>query len=258
MRQTNPNSKNEMIRLDEKDNLVSKVRNNPNIVKWTDDQHCVSGNWEKAYERFESNKQEIAKFRRRLRIVGVNSWPRDAPVVELFCGRGNGLVALQQLGFTNLHGVDLSMDLLSKFSGRAKLYLGDCRDLKFKDGSMQYVIVQGGLHHLETLPTDLKATLTEIYRTLDRAGTFIFVEPWSTPFLRFMHKLYRLSFLRTYWPKLDALATMTELEYPIYDNWLAEGKLISDLVHSYFMPVLVRYQMGKMIFVGTKRPNIDL
>ena len=64
--------------------------------------------WEAAYLRFETPEQEIRKFVKRLRALGVSKWPRDNEIVELFCGRGNGLRALQSLGFTRVEGVDLS------------------------------------------------------------------------------------------------------------------------------------------------------
>ena len=64
--------------------------------------------WEAAYLRFETPEQEIQKFIRRLHHLGAEEWPRDSEIVELFCGRGNGLHALERLGFTRLEGVDLS------------------------------------------------------------------------------------------------------------------------------------------------------
>src|SRR6267143_1244854 len=112
--------------------------------------------WEAAYLRFESPEEEIRKFIRRLTRLGAPQWRRDAEIVELFCGRGNGLIALQRLGFTRLEGVDLSPRLLAQFKGSAKCTVADCRRLPFADRSKVVLIVQGGLHHLPSLP-DLRA-----------------------------------------------------------------------------------------------------
>ena len=49
---------------------------------------------------FETSKQAIHRAVKRLQKLGVAQLPRDARVVELFCGRGNGLHALASLGFT--------------------------------------------------------------------------------------------------------------------------------------------------------------
>ncbi|NDD40180.1 MAG: hypothetical protein EB082_17520, partial [Verrucomicrobia bacterium] len=54
--------------------------------------------WEAAYQRFETREQEMQKFLRRLRKAGAPTWRKEAQVVEIFCGRGTGLHALQHLG----------------------------------------------------------------------------------------------------------------------------------------------------------------
>src|SRR5258708_13915839 len=91
--------------------------------------------WEAAYLRFETPEEEIRKFIARLNRLGAPQWPRNAEIVELFCGRGNGLIALQRLGFTRLEGVDLSPRLLAQFNGSAKGKVTDCRKHPFSDRS---------------------------------------------------------------------------------------------------------------------------
>ena len=107
--------------------------------------------------------------------------------MELFCGRGNGLHALEQLGFTRLEGVDLSGRLLAQYRGKAKCYEADCRKLPFADRSKDILIVQGGLHHLPDLPEDLEKTLAEMHRVVRKNGRLVIVEPWRTPFLTVAH-----------------------------------------------------------------------
>jgi hypothetical protein len=75
---------------------------------------CPLSAWEAAYLSFETPEEEIRKFIRRLRRLGAERLPRQAEVLELFCGRGNGLRALERLGFNRLEGVDLSISLLSQ------------------------------------------------------------------------------------------------------------------------------------------------
>src|SRR6266571_9470291 len=149
--------------------------------------------WEAAYLRFESPEEEIRKFIRRLTRLGAPQWPRDAEIVELFCGRGNGLMALQRLGFTRLEGVDLSSRLIAQYKGPAKCIVGDCRKLPFEDRSKGLLVVHGGLHHLLSLPEDLEQTFSEMQRVLRKKGLVVFVEPWLTPFLRFVHAASRSS-----------------------------------------------------------------
>jgi len=209
--------------------------------------------WEAAYLRFETPEEEIRKFTKRLRRLGVTAWPRESSMVELFCGRGNGLHALARLGFRNIEGVDLSPRLLAEYTGEARCYAADCRDLPFAAGSKDSAIVQGGLHHLPVLPDDLERVFAELRRVLRPSGRVVFVEPWLTPFLRFVHAVAQNPLARRFSVKLDALATMIENERQTYENWLSRPKGISQLARRYFQPEQESFAWGKWNFVGRPR-----
>jgi SAM-dependent methyltransferase len=209
--------------------------------------------WEAAYLRFETPEEEIQKFTDRLRRLGANEWPREIHVVELFCGRGNGLQALARLGFRNLEGVDLSPRLLAEYTGSAKCFEGDCRQLPFADQSKDAAIVQGGLHHLPVLPDDLDRVFAEVRRVLRPGGRVVFVEPWLTPFLQFVHGVAGIPLARRLSMKLDALAVMIENERQTYENWLGRPQEISELARRYFQVEQESFAWGKWSFVG--RPH---
>jgi SAM-dependent methyltransferase len=206
--------------------------------------------WEEAYLRFELPEQEIQKFLERLRRLGAAAWPRETRIVELFCGRGNSLRAWEQLGFRNVEGVDLSPRLIAQYDGLAKCYVADCRHLPFAGASKDAAVVQGGLHHLVQLPADLEQTFAEIRRVLTIEGRVLFVEPWRTPFLSFVHFLAEKRVVRRFSTKLDALATMIEHERQTYEQWLSQPREISALARKYFVPLHESFAWGKWNFVG--------
>jgi SAM-dependent methyltransferase len=206
--------------------------------------------WEAAYLRFETPEEEIQKFGRRLLDLGAQAWPRDAEIVELFCGRGNGLHALAGLGFTRLEGVDLSRALVTQYAGPARCYVADCRRLPFPDRSKDILIIQGGLHHLPRLPEDLEQTLSEARRVLRENGFLVVVEPWLTPFLRLAHAACRSRVARRLAPKVDALATMIRYEGETYEEWLARPETITGLLQKYFQPRKNSFRWGKVRFLG--------
>lgn len=208
--------------------------------------------WERAYVRFEPPEQEVRKFSARLARLGARRWPRDARVVELFCGRGNGLVALERMGFTHIEGVDRSAALVARYQGRAKCHIADCRSLPLPSASRDVVVVQGGLHHLERLPEDLDRTLDEMQRVLCPGGRALVVEPWLTPFLEGVHAACRSRVLRRLSPKLDALATMIEHERETYLRWLAQPALILAALERRFEPAMRQIRWGKLYFVGRR------
>jgi len=227
----------------------------PQVVRIIQSEVCGNAAWEAAYTRFETPEQEIRKFTRRLIEMGAAQWAHDAEVVELCCGRGNGLHALSKLGFTRLAGVDLSALLLAQYTGRATLYVCDCRRLPFDDDSKDIVIVQGGLHHLMTLPDDLEQTLSETYRVLRDDGLIVVVEPWLTPFLAFVHRVCQSSIARRVFPKIEALATMIHHEQQTYDQWLGQPQTIVRLFEQFFSTAWCSIKWGKYMFVGRKRTS---
>jgi ubiquinone/menaquinone biosynthesis C-methylase UbiE len=209
--------------------------------------------WEAAYLRFETPKQEIQKFIARLNRLGGHQWPRDAEIVELFCGRGNGLIALERLGFTRLEGVDLSPRLIAQYRGPARCMVADCRQLPFADRSKDVLIVYGGLHHLPALPDDLDQTFSEMQRVLRKDARVVFVEPWLTPFLRFIHAISEIPLARRLSNKMDALATMIQFERRTYEQWLSQPDLIRKIARAHFVPLHESFARGKWNFVGTPR-----
>jgi SAM-dependent methyltransferase len=220
-------------------------------------QTCCDDPWEAAYLRFETPEQEICKFRKRLLSLGADVWPRYSAIVELFCGRGNGLHALEQLGFSQVEGVDLSANLLAQYRGNARVRVGDCRQIPIEDGSKDIIVVQGGLHHLLVLPDDLKRTLSEVHRVLKDGGLLVAVEPWMTPFLTLVHAICRIPAARKLSVKINALAIMIDHERVTYEAWLARPRMILDALDLFFEPVILKTTSGKLRYVGRKRPSVS-
>jgi ubiquinone/menaquinone biosynthesis C-methylase UbiE len=209
--------------------------------------------WEAAYLRFETPEQEVRKFIWRLRRLGAAEWPGNAAILELFCGRGNGLVALDRLGFTRVRGIDLSLRLLRRHERHGRCAVGDCRQMAVNSSSHDIAIVHGGLHHLPLLPNDLELTVAEVRRILKPSGLFVVVEPWKTPFLDFVHTVGSFQIVRRLSQRMDALMTMTEHELETYERWLSRPHEVERVLTSAFEPVHLERRWGKLLFVGRRR-----
>lgn len=212
-------------------------------------QLCCDPEWEAAYKRFETPEEEIAKFIARLKRFGFESLDRESRILEIFCGRGNGLVALERMGFRNLEGVDLSDTLLEEYRGPATLHLADCLELPMTDPEYDVVIVQGGLHHLPQIPEDLDRSLACVRTLLKSNGRFYVVEPWKTPFLVFAHWVTELSIMRKLYAKGDALAIMTERERVTYEQWLGAPDVIRESFEKHFQIDSWENRWGKLVAV---------
>lgn len=222
----------------------------PAIIRTCEPLACCDTVWEDAYLRFETPEEERKKFIARLKRLGVDTFPRDSQIVEIFCGRGNGLNALRSMGFTTMEGVDLSERLLEQYDGAVTLYVADCRKLPFPDASRDVVIVQGGMHHLPNVPDDVATVVSEVRRILRPGGRFVIVEPWMTPYLRLAILATRIKPLCAVWGKLDAYATMTEREAETYFAWLAKPQAILDILDSAFVTERRRFAFGQLEYVG--------
>jgi ubiquinone/menaquinone biosynthesis C-methylase UbiE len=208
--------------------------------------------WEAAYLRFETPAEERRKFIKRLEQLGARSWPSDSVILELCCGRGSGLLALEHLGFGRIEGIDISSELLGRYEGDAACYVADCRALPFGEATKDAVVVHGGLHHLLDLPGDLRKTVAEVHRVLKPGGRFVLVEPWLTPFLRVVHVATERRKLRRLWPKLDALGIMIDHERATYESWLGQPDAIRAIVTERLHTESESTALGKWSYVGRK------
>src|SRR2546430_8977249 len=125
---------------------ITETGSHAAIHRWREPVICCDSVWEENYARFETPEQEIRKFIRRFRQVGSSQWSSDSRILDLFCGRGNGLKPLERLGFDRLEGVDRSERLLAPYSGPRRLYVGDAGGLKLGAGVGRFLAVPSGLH----------------------------------------------------------------------------------------------------------------
>jgi ubiquinone/menaquinone biosynthesis C-methylase UbiE len=127
----------------------------------------------------------------------------------------------------------------------------DCRALPIRAASQDVAIVQGGLHHLPDVATDLPCVIEEVQRVLKPGGRFVVVEPWLTPFLRAVHAICARP-ARQMWGRLDALATMIDHEGEVYRRWLANPDFALTALTRAFAPERSQRQWGKLPFVGRR------
>jgi SAM-dependent methyltransferase len=139
--------------------------------------------WERIFAHLDSVDFSSKKNLRRLREVNFfNLTDSNDLILDLFSGRCDTSYGLQWYRKRVISG-DLSFDLLT-INGRVKNKIQlNSLSLPFKDGQFNAVIIQGGLHHLESFD-QIVMCCNEIKRIL-KAGGYIFIsEPGDTVLLK--------------------------------------------------------------------------
>jgi pseudaminic acid biosynthesis-associated methylase len=91
--------------------------------------------------------------------------PRDARILEVGCNMGNQLLLLREMGFTNLHGIEIQDYALEYARQRvlsANLMQGSALAIPYKDRDFDLVFTSGVLIHIA--PADLPVAMAEIHR----------------------------------------------------------------------------------------------
>ncbi len=100
---------------------------------------------------------------------------KEMNVLDMCCGTGNQLIYLAQNGFTKLHGLDLSEDMLAigkKTNHSIRFYLEDAANTSFADASFDFIMISLALHEKDYMTQ--KNVLMEIARLI-RPDGYVFI-----------------------------------------------------------------------------------
>ncbi len=102
---------------------------------------------------------------------------RSAKILDLCCGTGFQLKLLSRNGFTDLHCLDLSQNMLKVARKRGypiTTYHADAVNTVFEDTSFDIVILSFALHEKDTATA--RSVLAEAHRILKNNGRLIIVD----------------------------------------------------------------------------------
>jgi len=208
--------------------------------------------WDKAFESYESSGKKIRKNISRLKKAGLfEDIGEDSRLLDLFSGSCETLYGLKIKKYKNLYGGDISRDLIAyaeeNFPG-LNLVVQDSKSPPFKSNQFDFVIVQGGFHHLNNLE-EIKDVLKEIKRMLKKDGIFICTEPAKT----FVLKIF-LTFLKTPFYKFIKYTRywkmMLDKEKTTYYHWLDNFDIILNILNKEFKTLYLKKGMVTLFFKG--------
>jgi SAM-dependent methyltransferase len=193
-------------------------------------------NWDDYYSNLESSNTSILKNVQRLKTLSFfKNSNSSALILDLFSGCCHTAQGLKKYDYNRVVNGDFSFDLLTKNAVDRQVQLTAVQ-LPFKNSCFESIIVQGGLHHLESIEQIIQC-MNDIKRVLKQGGRVFISEPGNTlalsTWLFFIRKtsLWKLTPYSRNWHDMYMAEeethahylTITDslLEY-IKNNWLVE------------------------------------
>ena len=144
-------------------------------------------------------------------------------VLDYGCGLGSQLNKLDVLGYKDIYGADISVDLIEniplKIKDNVKLIVDD--KLPFPDQYFDLTYSQGVLHHIEI--SSLPRIFTEIRRVVKENGIYIIIEPRNSLIRRISHFILYSNFfniIQKISPGFTSLRACLDAEWATYKPYL--------------------------------------
>ena len=156
--------------------------------------------------------------RSALNVEFLDDLDRDIKILEVGANVGGQLLALQEMGFKNLYGVELQWYAVEKAKAETKninLIQGTAFDVPFQDGYFDLVYTSGVLIHIS--PDDIDKAFGEVYRCSSRYiwGFEYYAPEYTTVTYRGQENLlWKANFAAEYMKRFSDLKLIKEKMVP--------------------------------------------
>jgi pseudaminic acid biosynthesis-associated methylase len=192
------------------------------------DQACVwIGEFGREYtDRNDQTPAELDHFyqetygiaRRTLNENFLPEVPKRARILEVGCNTGTQLLVLQEMGYTNLCGIELQNYALDHAKARlpgCELIQGSALSIPYPDKDFDLVFTSGVLIHIA--PSDLLRAMEEIHRcSKNWIWGFEYYSPVPTEISYRGHRqlLWKMDFAKKYCEQFEDLELLSEERLP--------------------------------------------
>lgn len=148
--------------------------------------------------------------------------PPDARILEVGCNMGTQLLVLQEMGFTNLHGIEIQSYALNRAKQRvshAVLTQASAFAIPYEDQFFDVVFTSGVLIHIA--PADLPVAMEQIHRCSKRwiwGFEYYAPETIEVPYRGHTGLLWKTDYARLYQQQFADLELVREDRYRYLEN----------------------------------------
>ncbi len=160
--------------------------------------------------RTEMNNRFLSQLDRSIRILEVGS------------NVGNQLILLQNMGFTNLYGIELQSYAVEQSKAHTRhinIIQGSAFDIPYKDNYFDLVFTSGVLIHLH--PTDISKALIEINRCTQNYiwGFEYYADQYTEiPYREHSNLLWKANFAQEYLDRFSDIQLEKKAYFPYLDS----------------------------------------
>jgi len=184
--------------------------------------------WHQTYACDAETRRRLRAFPRKLRLLGLDQASRDAAVLDLCCGHAEALCCLNEMGFSDLCGVDLQIDEDLASDHRFQVHCGDALHTPYPDARFDWVLNIHSMHHFATVE-NVRQFLRESWRLLKPGGRLGIVDFPASPQIRLAFWFFRQNrFLWT--PYLKRFARLLQEEWHFLKDYLPEWHKVRALL----------------------------
>jgi pseudaminic acid biosynthesis-associated methylase len=202
------------------------------VAHWTGDfgREYTARNAMTVAELDELYLRRYAVTRVRLNDIFLGQLPRDIRILEVGCNIGNQLLALRQMGFKRLSGIDVQPNAVETAKGRSEsidFRVGSAFDLPFGDREFDLVFTSGVLIHIA--PDDLPRAIAEISRVSSRyvwGCEYFSKDQTPVPYRGHEDLLWKADFAALYQRFIPSLRLMHLMILPYQESPLTDAMFL--------------------------------
>ncbi len=171
-----------------------------------------------------SYKRKYGITRTNINEEFLSNIDKDTKILEVGCNVGNQLVLLKEMGFRNLHGIEIAAYAFEIAKRRVEsegisFVKGSAFNIPFKDEFFDMVFTSGVLIHIS--PDDIKKAVSEIHRCAKKYiwGLDYYAESYQEIVYRGQKDLlWKTDFAKIYTEKFPNLKLVKEERYVYLDQ----------------------------------------